>query len=189
MKNGFFRLKIIGPLGAITTLIIASFISETVKAYYNVALQFMITLIREYYLYVIILVLIILVLILAPPYIFKTNKKSRIYHPRRDIYEDKDWAFVKEFIEEDVYWEMYEYKPLFSNPFEEGKFRTFIVENTPLCPKCKSELKQISKRNGYKWECLGCGFSKNSKKSFQEVVDSIENGIRGIQRASQHKKQ
>ncbi len=46
------------------------------------------------------------------------------------------------------------------------------IDVPPRCPHCKTKLEEKQRIiGGYRWICVGCGFSKNNKESFYKEAD------------------
>ena len=44
----------------------------------------------------------------------------------------------------------------------------------PLCPECGCELKQARRPlRGYRWDCVECGFSVRSRRSFHQIAEDV----------------
>jgi len=62
------------------------------------------------------------------------------------------------------------------------------ADRTPLCPECSTELEERKSRLfGYRWTCVGCGFSKRnsdpftvaSERASKDRTTGVQEGSRG----------
>jgi hypothetical protein len=73
-----------------------------------------------------------------------------------------------------VVWDVYGANP------EPLKNKNVFVTIPPKCPKCKTKLEESERFiGGYKWRCIGCGFSKSNKDSFGKESDRVERLVEG----------
>ncbi len=57
------------------------------------------------------------------------------------------------------------------------------VDYTPLCPSCKTELKEkITFWNKFKWTCINCDFSIQQKDSQRNIRDNVQTIAEGEMR-------